>query len=159
MSTLQVSPDGANDADANPVVEMKLEAIVLPVADVDRALSFYLGLGWRLDADFALRPDFRAVQLTPPGSACSIQFGIGITPAVPGSVQGLFLVVFDIEAARADLVGRGVEVSEVFHRGVGEAPQPGLDPQRRSYQSYATFSDPDGNRWLLQEIQQRLPGR
>lgn len=140
-------------------VDMKLEVVVIPVSDVDRAKRFYGGLGWRLDADFPVSEVFRAVQFTPPGSSCSIHFGTGITSAVPGSARGLFLVVSDIEAARAELVGRGVGVSEVFHRGLGEPPQPGRHPQRQTYSSYATFSDPDGNGWLLQEVTARLPGR
>jgi hypothetical protein len=117
-------------------------------------------LGWRLDADFVVGNDFRAVQFTPPGSPCSIHFGTGITPAVPGSTRGLYLVVSDIEAARADLVDRGVDVSEIFHHaGPGKPVLSGPDPERRSYSSYATFSDPDGNGWLLQEVTARLPGR
>jgi len=146
-------------------VDLKLEVIVLPVADVDRAKRFYESLGWRLDADFSKGEDWRGVQLTPPGSPCSIIFGKGITTAVPGSVQGLFLVVDDIEAARAELRGHGVEVSEVFHfDGVlrvdgTNGRVPGKDPQGRSYSSWATFKDPDGNGWLLQEVKTRLPGR
>ena len=140
-------------------VDMKLEVVVIPVSDVDRAKRFYGSLGWRLDGDFVKGDAFRGVQFTPPESSCSIHFGRGITSAVPGSAQGLFLVVSDIEAARADLVARGVEVSEVFHRAVGEAPKSGTDPERRSYASYGTFSDPDGNSWLLQEVTARLPGR
>jgi catechol 2,3-dioxygenase-like lactoylglutathione lyase family enzyme len=140
-------------------LDMKLEVVVIPVSDVDRAKRFYESLGWRLDADFDRGDAFRAVQFTPPGSSCSIHFGRGITSAVPGSVQGLYLVVSDIEATRAELVERGVDVSEVFHRAVGEGPLRGPDPARRSYASYATFSDPDGNGWLLQEVTARLPGR
>ena len=140
-------------------MDMKLEVVVIPVADVDRAKSFYGKLGWRLDADFVVSEAFRAVQFTPPGSPCSIHFGKGITSAVPGSARGLFLVVSDIVAARADLVARGAAVGEVFHRLPGEAPVKGPDPTRRSYASYATFSDPDGNEWLLQEVTSRLPGR
>lgn len=140
-------------------VDMKLEVVVIPVSDVDRAKRFYGNLGWRLDADFVKRDTFRGVQFTPPGSSCSIHFGTGITPAAPGSAQGLFLVVSDIEAARAALVDRGVGVSEVFHRAPGEVPQNGPDPARRSYASFVTFSDPDGNAWLLQEVTARLPGR
>jgi len=140
-------------------VDMKLEVVVLPVADVDRAKRFYSDLGWRLDADFDISATFRAVQFTPPGSPCSIHFGKGITAAQPGSVSGLFLVVSDIEAARADLIDRGAKVSEVFHRGLGEPAKSGRDPARRTYASYATFSDPDGNTWLLQEVTTRLPGR
>jgi catechol 2,3-dioxygenase-like lactoylglutathione lyase family enzyme len=140
-------------------MEMKLEVVVVPVSDVERAKRFYEQLGWRLDADFVTGPDFRAVQFTPPGSMASIHFGKGLTPSAPGSLQGLYLVVSDIEAARAELIGRGVAVSEVFHRTPGTEPLPGPDPERRSYASFAGFSDPDGNGWLLQEIRQRLPGR
>jgi catechol 2,3-dioxygenase-like lactoylglutathione lyase family enzyme len=139
--------------------DMKLEVIVIPVSDVDRAKRFYSHLGWRLDADFVVGDAFRGVQFTPPGSSCSIHFGTGITSAAPGSAQGLFLVVADIEAARAELLDRGVRVSEVFHRAPGEEPQKGREPQGRSYASFATFSDPDGNAWLLQEVTARLPGR
>lgn len=139
---------------------MKLEVVVIPVADVDRAKRFYGGLGWRLDADFVVGDAFRGVQFTPPGSSCSIHFGTGITSAVPGSVRNLYLVVSDIEATRTELVARGVDVSEVFHRaGPGKPPVSGRDPERRSYSSFATFSDPDGNEWLLQEVTARLPGR
>jgi catechol 2,3-dioxygenase-like lactoylglutathione lyase family enzyme len=145
--------------------EMKLEVVVLPVADVDRTKRFYESLGWRLDADFSNGSDWRAVQLTPPGSPCSIIFGKGVTTAVPGSVQGLFLVVSDIEAARVQLSEHGVDVSEVFHfDGVlrvdgTKGRVPGRDPEGRSYSSWASFSDPDGNGWLLQEVKARLPGR
>jgi catechol 2,3-dioxygenase-like lactoylglutathione lyase family enzyme len=146
---------------------MKLEVVVVPVADVDRAKDFYeSALGWRLDADFATGEGFRVVQLTPPASQCSIIFGTGITSAAPGSTQGLHLIVSDIEAARAELADRGVKVSEVFHDAAGvfhragtEGRVPGPDPERRSYASYVSFSDPDGNGWLLQEITTRLPGR
>jgi catechol 2,3-dioxygenase-like lactoylglutathione lyase family enzyme len=142
------------------MVDMKLEVVVIPVSDVDRAKRSYGNLGWRLDADFAVGNEFRVVQFTPPGSPCSIQFGKGLTSAAPGSVRSLYLVVSDIEAARTELVGRGVEVSDVFHRdGPGKPPLSGLDPERRSYASFATFSDPDANGWLLQEIKTRLPGR
>jgi catechol 2,3-dioxygenase-like lactoylglutathione lyase family enzyme len=141
-------------------IDMKLEVVVIPVSDVDRAKRFYGDLGWRLDADFVVGDAFRGVQFTPPGSSCSIHFGIGVASAVPGSARGLYLVVPDIETARADLVDRGVDVSEVFHRnGPGEPPLSGPDPARRSYFSYATFSDPDGNEWLLQEVTTRFPGR
>ena len=140
-------------------MEMKLEAVVLPVADVDRAKRFYEQLGWRFDGDFKLAPAVRAVQFTPPGSPASIIFGKGVTPSAPGAVQGLYLVVSDIEAARADLVRRGVVVSEISHRAPTGEQRPGPDPERRSYVSFAAFSDPDGNGWLLQEIRQRLPGR
>jgi catechol 2,3-dioxygenase-like lactoylglutathione lyase family enzyme len=141
-------------------VDMKLEVVVIPVADVDRAKRFYGGLGWRLDGDFVVGEQFRGVQFTPPGSPCSIQFGRGAPSAVPGSARGNYLVVADIEAARAELVARGVEVSEVFHRdGPGQPARSGPHPTRQSYFSYATFSDPDGNEWLLQEVTTRFPGR
>jgi catechol 2,3-dioxygenase-like lactoylglutathione lyase family enzyme len=138
-------------------VDMKLEVVTLPVSDVDRAKVFYERLGWRLDADIVAGENFRVVQLTPPHSACSISFGKGLTTAAPGSAQRLLLAVTDIDAARAELIGRGVEVSEAFHLEGGQVP--GRDPQGRSYQTYASFSDPDGNGWLLQEITTRLPGR
>jgi catechol 2,3-dioxygenase-like lactoylglutathione lyase family enzyme len=152
-------------------VNMKLEVIVIPVSDVDRAREFYRKLGWRLDADFDSGKDFRVVQFTPPGSACSIIFGRNVTAAAPGSAQGLYLIVSDIEAARAELLGRGVEISEVFHDAGGVYAGPdepylfgrqrvrGRDPEQRSYRSFASFHDPDGNGWLLQEITTRLPGR
>jgi catechol 2,3-dioxygenase-like lactoylglutathione lyase family enzyme len=140
-------------------VEMKLEVVVLPVTDVDRAKRFYEGLGWRLDADFT-SDDFRVVQFTPPGSPCSIHFGKGVTTAAPGSFKNLYLVVSDMEAARAELIGRGVEVSEAFHYAGIRGPRlPGRDPEGRTYRTYASFNDPDGNGWLLQEITERLPGR
>jgi catechol 2,3-dioxygenase-like lactoylglutathione lyase family enzyme len=145
---------------ASAAVDMKLEVVVIPVTDVDRAKGFYGDLGWRLDADFAVGDEFRVVQFTPPGSPCSIHFGAGVTSAVPGSARGLYLVVSDIQAARAELVDRGAEVSEIFHRaGPGKPALNGPDPERRSYFIYATFSDPDGNEWLLQEITTRFPGR
>ncbi len=147
-------------------VDMRLEVLVLPVSDVDRAKEFYTGLGWRLDADFVAGDDFRVVQLTPPGSPCSIIFGTGITTAVPGSAAGLYLVVEDIEAARAELNAHDAQVGEVFHDSGGvfhhagtTARVPGPDPQRTSYASFAEFNDPDGNGWMLQEITTRLPGR
>ncbi len=141
-------------------VDMKFEVTAIPVSNVDRAKRFYGNLGWRLDADFVVGDTFRGVQFTPPGSPASIHFGKGVTPAAPGSASGLFLVVSDIEAARTDLVSRGVDVSEIFHvAGPGHPPIPGPDPERRSYFSYATFKDPDGNTWLLQEVTVRLPGR
>ena len=150
---------------------MKLEVVVIPVSDVDRAKRFYGGLGWRLDADFAAGDDFRVIQFTPPGSGCSVIFGKNVTAAAPGSAQGLYLIVSDIEAARDELLGRGVEVSEVFHDagGVyagtdepylfGRLRVSGPDPEHRSYRSFASFSDPDGNGWLFQEVTARLPGR
>ena len=145
-------------------MDMKLEVVVVPVSDVDRAKRFYLSMGWRLDADFA-RGDWRIVQVTPPGSACSIFFGKGLTKATPGSAPGMLIMVDDVEAARAKLTGYGVDVSEAFHfdgglRFVGrEGRLPGADPERRSYFTFASFNDPDGNGWLLQEIKTRLPGR
>src|SRR3954451_2514152 len=149
---------------------MKLEVVVIPVWDVDRAKRFYGNLGWRLDADFAAGDDWRVVQFTPPGSGCSVIFGRNVTPAAPGSARGLYLVVSDIGAARDELLGRGVAVGEVFHAGdahagadepylFGRLRVDGPDPERRSYRSYASFSDPDGNGWLLQEVTARLPGR
>lgn len=141
-------------------VDLKLEVVVIPVSDVDRAKRFYDGLGWRLDADFAVGDTFRVVQFTPPGSPSSIHFGTGLTSAAPGSARGLYLVVSDIEAARAELIGRGADVSEIIHRaGPGQPPISGRDPERRSYRSSASFADPDGNGWLLQEVTERLPGR
>jgi catechol 2,3-dioxygenase-like lactoylglutathione lyase family enzyme len=140
-------------------MDMKLEVVVMPVSDVDRAKRFYEQLGWRLDADFSGGPDFRIVQFTPPGSAASIHFGKGLTPTPPGAFQNLYLVVSDVEAARADLIKRGVAVSEIFHQTPGRGRGPGLDPERKSYASFAAFKDPDGNGWLLQEIRERLPGR
>jgi catechol 2,3-dioxygenase-like lactoylglutathione lyase family enzyme len=150
-------PDTSTGTPEVGTIDMKLEVVTLPVSDVDRAKRFYQGLGWRLDADIVRGEDFRVVQLTPPRSQCSIAFGKGVTTAEPGSAERLELVVYDIDAAREDLIGRGAEVSEVFHLEGG--PVPGPDPQGRSYQTYASFSDPDGNGWLLQEIKERLPGR
>ena len=141
-------------------IDLKREVVAIPVSDIDRAKQFYSRLGWRLDADFVGGDNFRGVQFTPPGSPASIHFGKGVTSAAPGSAQGLFLVVSDIEAARAELVGRGVDVGEIFHvAGPGHPPIPGPDPERRSYFSYVSFRDPDGNTWLLQEVTARFPGR
>ena len=151
-------------------VDMKLEVVVIPVSDVDRAKAFYLKLGWRLDIDVAAGDDFRAVQFTPPGSGCSIILGKNVTTAAPGSAQGLYLIVSDIEAARNKLLRRGVEVSEVFHNGgvhvgpdepymFGRVRVSGPDSNRGSYRSFASFTDPDGNGWLLQEVTTRLSGR
>lgn len=152
-----IERDGAPSAGT---VDMKFEVTAIPVSDVDRAKRFYSSLGWRLDADFVVGDTFRGVQFTPPGSSASIHFGKGVTPAAPGSASGLFLVVSDIEAARTELTGRGVDVSETFHlAGPGHPPTPGPDPERRSYHTYATFKDPDGNTWLLQEVTARFPGR
>ena len=162
-----MSADAANTR----TVDMKFEIVVVPVSDVDRAKRFYGGLGWRLDADFDNGEDFRVIQFTPPSSGCSVIFGKNVTAAAPGSAQGLYLIVSDIAAARADLVSRGVEVSEVSHdaNGVYAGPDEpylfgrrrvsGPDPERTSYRSFASFSDPDGNGWLFQEITTRLPGR
>ncbi|NIK61899.1 VOC family protein [Kribbella shirazensis] len=164
MSTTAVPADGSGAAP----VDLKLEAVVVPVADVDRSKEFYTGLGWRLDADFAFDNGFRVVQFTPPGSPASVQFGSNITAAEPGTAQGLYLVVSDVEAARADLLQRGAKVSEVFHPGAPGAQfetgdpddrVPGPADERSSYGSFATFTDPDGNTWLLQEVTTRLPGR
>lgn len=139
-------------------MDMKLELVVVPVSDVDRAKEFYERAGFRLDVDHRAGDDFRVVQLTPPGSECSITIGKGLTPTPPGSYQGLHLVVEDIQAARDELVGRSIEVGEIFHFGPsGQATGP--DPNRSDYGSFAQFSDPDGNGWLLQEVRQRAPGR
>ncbi len=154
--------------DTHPVEDLKLEAIVIPVSDVDRAKSFYADLGWRLDADFAFDNGFRVVQFNPPGSPASVQFGTGITTAQPGSAQGLYLVVSDVQAAHDQIEARGVEISEVFHPaepgaqfvpGSGSGRVTGRDEAGSSYGSFATFADPDGNTWLLQEVTTRLPGR
>ena len=151
--------------------DFKLEIVIIPVSDFDRAKRFYSNLGWRLDAEFAKGDDYRVIQFTPPGSGCSIIFGKNVTAAAPGSAQGLYLIVSNIEAARDELLGRGVKVSEVFH-GAGDAftgpDEPylfgrvrvsGPDPEHRTYRSFASFSDPDGNGWLLQEVTARLPER
>jgi catechol 2,3-dioxygenase-like lactoylglutathione lyase family enzyme len=148
-------------------VELKLEVVVIPVTDPDRSKMFYSGLGWRLDADFSFDNGYRVVQFTPPGSGASIQFGSNITTAAPGSAHGLYLIVSDIDAARTELADLGVEISEVFHPGApgaqftpdGSGRIDGPDPDHASYGSFATFRDPDGNEWLLQEIRQRAPGR
>ena len=168
MSSVQASNEGSAATASTGTVDLKLEVVVIPVADVDRAKAFYAGLGWRLDADFPFDNGFRVVQFTPPGSGCSVQFGTSITAAAPGSAQGLYLIVSDIEAARAELAARGADVSEVFHAG-SRAPSSAATaarPRQRaragatpSYSSFATFRDPDGNGWLLQEITTRLPGR
>ncbi len=146
-------------------MDFKLEVVVIPVSDVDKAKDFYRGLGWRLDADFPLSDGFRVVQLTPPGSPCSIIFGTGVTAAAPGSADGPQLVVSDVAAARDELVKRGAVVSEVFHDAVGfhhagtAERVPGPAPDRKSYGSWVSFADPDGNRWFVQEVTTRLPGR
>ncbi len=160
MSTTQMSTDRAAPNPAAATVDLKLEVVVIPVSDVDRAKRFYGSLGWRLDADFAAGQDWRVVQMTPPGSPCSIHFGNGVTTAAPGSAQNLYLVVSDIEAARSELIARGADVSEMFHfTAIGGPRSSGREPNGRSYGTYASFKDPDGNSWLLQEIKTRLPGR
>lgn len=160
MSTPQ--QDDTTGAPTEPTTEFKLEVVVVPVSDVDRSLTFYQNLGWRLDADYEAGPKFRIVQLTPPGSHCSIHIGRGTTPAAPGSAQNLYLVVSNLGKARADLINRGIEVSEIFHHVYDTGTQervPGPAPERRSYASFATFNDPDDNTWLLQEVSIRQPGR
>ena len=168
MNTTDVQNRETGRTAARGSVDLKLEVVVIPVADADRSKRFYAGLGWRLDADFSFDNGFRVVQFTPPGSLCSIQFGTKITAAAPGSAHGLYLVVSDLDAARAELIHRGAKVSEVFHAGApGSQLRPddtsgrvnGPDPDGKSYSSFATFEDPDGNGWLLQEITGRLPGR
>ena len=166
MSSTQTSTEHATQIPTAAAVDLKVEVVVIPVSDVGRAKRFYESLGWRLDADFSNGKDWHLVQMTPPGSPCSVMFGKGFTTAVPGSVQGTFLVVDDVEAARAELVGHGVDVSEVFHfdgnllRVAGTKGRvPGPDPEGRSYFSFASFNDPDGNSWLLQQVKMRLPGR
>jgi catechol 2,3-dioxygenase-like lactoylglutathione lyase family enzyme len=166
----EIRSNQASDASVSRV-DMKLEIVVIPVSDVDRAKEFYGRLGWRLDADFAHGDDWRAIQFTPPGSGCSVIFGKNVTAAAPGSAQGLYLIVSDIEAARKELLRRGIQISEVFHgaNGVyagtdepylfGRIRVNGPDPEHGSYRSYASFHDPDGNGWLFQEVTTRLPGR
>jgi catechol 2,3-dioxygenase-like lactoylglutathione lyase family enzyme len=171
MSTTEVRTDDATSVARVGRFDMKLEIVVIPVSDVDRAKEFYGRLGWRLDADFAGGDDFRVMQFTPPGSGCSVILGKNVTAAAPGSAQGLYLIVSDIEVARNELLGRGVKISEVFRDAGGVYAGPdepylfgrrrvsGRDPEHRSYRSFASFSDPDGNGWLLQEVTTRLPGR
>jgi catechol 2,3-dioxygenase-like lactoylglutathione lyase family enzyme len=154
MADTGVSSEPTSEVQRALGVDMNLEVVALPVADVDRAKAFYESIGWRLDIDLVISDEIRTVQFTPPHSACSIQFGKGRTTAAPGSAQGMILVVEDIDAARADLIGRGVDVDEVQ-----EAKPPGFDSPGRSYFARASFSDPDGNSWELQEITERLPGR
>jgi len=165
---MSTEPAVGSDTARAPIIDMKLEVVVIPVSDVERAKEFYGRLGWRLDADFRFDNGFRVVQFTPPGAGCSIQFGTKISSAAPGSAQGLYLIVSDIEAARRELVYRRVEVSEVFHSATpGAQFQPngtigrvsGPAPEHASYGSFATFNDPEGNGWLLQEVTARLPGR
>src|SRR5450432_3161948 len=170
MSSTVVRSETAIETPKARTVDMKLEIVVIPVSDVDRAKRFYGGLGWRLDADFAAGDDFRVIQFTPPGSACSVIFGRNVTGAAPGSAQGLYLIISDIAAVREKLLGLGVKVSEVFHNeGVyagsddpylfGRVRVSGPDAEHRSYRSFASFRDPDGNGWLFQEITTRLTGR
>ncbi len=171
MSITEVRSDNATDKAVAANVDMKFEIVVIPVSDIDRAKEFYGRLGWRLDADYDNGNDFRVIQFTPPGSACSVIFGKNVTAAAPGSAQGLYLIVSDIEAARKELLSRGIQISQVFHDagGVyagtdepylfGRLRVSGPDPEHRSYRSFASFHDPDGNGWLFQEITSRLPGR
>ena len=161
MSTTELNT--ATQVPETRSIDLKLEVVILPVSDAERTKQFFASLGWRQDADFVFSEDFRVLQFTPPGSEASVIFGTGVTSAVPGSVGSLLLAVDDIEAARAELIERGVDVSDVFH-GVafaadGSRREPGADPERKSYSSYATFNDPDGNEFLLQEVTSRLPGR
>jgi catechol 2,3-dioxygenase-like lactoylglutathione lyase family enzyme len=167
MSTNEVRDNEAAGRTNVANLDMKLEVVVIPVSDVDRAKEFYSRLGWQLDADRSAGNNFRLVQFTPPGSSSSIQFGVNLTPATPGSAQAMLLAVSDIEAARRQLVAQGIEASEVFHceagtgcrfPGIGERVN-GLHPERLSYYSFVSFSDPDGNGWILQEVTKRLPGR
>ncbi|MFM0175222.1 VOC family protein [Paraburkholderia sediminicola] len=166
MSNAQTSNQANTAAGTAQTVDMKLEIVVIPVSDVDRAKQFYARLGWRLDVDIAKDEQFRVVHFTPPGSQCSVLFGKGVTTEKPGSVQGLHLIVSDINRAHAELVERGIDVSEVFHDAGGlfhrageEGRVSGPQPERRSYGSFASFSDPDGNGWVFQEVTTRLPGR
>ncbi|MGY3477613.1 MULTISPECIES: VOC family protein [Bradyrhizobium] len=171
MAVIEINREAETKPSTSRGVDMKLEVLVIPVSDVDRAKAFYARLGWRLDADFTSGDDWRVIQFTPPGSACSVIFGRNVTAAAPGSARGLYLVVSDLEAARQDLLDRGVEVSAPFHGAgdvhagpdepylFGSARVSGADPKRGSYASFAAFSDPDGNGWLFQEVTTRLPGR
>jgi catechol 2,3-dioxygenase-like lactoylglutathione lyase family enzyme len=160
MSTTETMKDSSAGNRAAATVDLKLEVVVLPVSDVDRAKRFYEGLGWRLDADFAVPDGWRVVQFTPPGSPCSIHFGNGVTTAAPGSIKNLYLVVSDMEAARKELIDRGAGVSEAYHVAAPGGPRvPGPARAGQSYATFATFTDPDGNSWLLQEVKTRLPGR
>ena len=171
MTPTATEPASTSSAPTSTRSAFKFEIVVIPVSDVDRANAFYAKLGWRLDADYAHENDFRVIQFTPPGSGCSVIFGKNVTAAAPGSAQGLYLIVPDIEAARKELLGLGVAVSEPFHgaNGVyvgsdepylfGSVRVSGPDPEHRSYRSFASFRDPDGNGWVLQEITTRLPGR
>jgi catechol 2,3-dioxygenase-like lactoylglutathione lyase family enzyme len=157
MSGTDISTESAGASSLPKPGEVRLEVVAVPVSDVDRAKAFYEKLGWRLDIDIEPGPGVRIVQFTPPGSGCSVSIGKGLTPAEPGSFQGSELAVLDINAAREDLIARGVEVSDLYHLDGGQVPGP--DPEGRSYMTFASFSDPDGNTWQLQEIKERLPGR
>jgi catechol 2,3-dioxygenase-like lactoylglutathione lyase family enzyme len=171
MTVAQTRSQAPDELSKSHAIDRKLEVVVIPVSDVDRAKNFYAGLGWRLDADYASGDDYRVIQFTPPGSACSIIFGTNVTAAAPGSARGLYLIVSDLNAARSELLGRGAKVSEIFHDAGGVFTGPdepflfgrrrvdGRDPEHRSYRSFASFSDPDGNGWLFQEVTTRLPGR
>jgi catechol 2,3-dioxygenase-like lactoylglutathione lyase family enzyme len=166
MSSVHAGSESGTGSPPVKAGDVRLEVVVVPVSDVDRAKGFYEMLGWRLDADLAVDDGYRVVQLTPPGSACSIIFGKGLTAAPPGSSEGLQLTVYDVDKARADLIGRGVDVSETFHDVTGIVHHAGTEgrvtgpaPEHADYGSFAAFSDPDGNGWLLQEIKTRLPGR
>jgi catechol 2,3-dioxygenase-like lactoylglutathione lyase family enzyme len=158
MSNPQITTDATTNESGPAIADSKLEVVTLPVADVDRAKAFYQSLGWRLDIDFEPGPGMRGVQFTPPGSPASIQFGKG-TNTMTEPLQGLFLVVEDIQATRDDLIGRGVDVGEIWHFDLAKGPQPGPDPAGNSYTNRASFADPDGNQWVLQQITDRLPGR
>jgi catechol 2,3-dioxygenase-like lactoylglutathione lyase family enzyme len=170
MSTTEVGTDNATSKAVTAKVDMKFEIVVIPVSNIDRAKEFYEKLGWRLDIDYDNGKDFRVIQFTPPGSGCSVIFGTNVTAAAPGSAQGLYLIVSDIEAARKELLARGIQISQAFHAGDASAGKDepylfgrlrvsGPDPEHRSYRSFASFHDPDGNGWLFQEITSRLPGR
>ena len=158
MSSTQVSSDATGEAEL-ATVPLRLEVMKIPVADVDRAKAFYQRLGWRFDIDFSPAPGVRGVQLTPPGSPASVQFGSGAPTQMTPPVEGMILVVDDIEAARDELIARGADVEEIWHQAPGEERGAGVDPEHRSYVSRANFADPDGNTWQLQEITERLPGR
>jgi catechol 2,3-dioxygenase-like lactoylglutathione lyase family enzyme len=165
MSITEMQREPAVETSRAGTIDMKLEVVVIPVSDVDRAKRFYGDLGWRLDLDYTAGDDYRVIQFTPPGSGCSVIFGKNVTAAAPGSAQGLHLIVSDIEAARDQLLRRGIEISEpfhdaggIFHHAGGKGLRTGPNPQRKSYASYASFSDPDGNGWLFQEVTARLTG-
>ncbi len=163
MSTTDTSSQSAAQPAQTKPVEFRLEVVILPVSDADRAKAFYSSLGWREDADFPIAEGYRILQFTPPGSLASVVFGTGVTAATPGAGGSLLLAVYDLDEARADLIARGVDVSEIFHGAAfsdtTDRRVPGPDPERQSYRSFASFRDPDGNEWLLQELKTRLPGR